>query len=106
MKEETISQAPAEKDAVLGCYIRIALSDGEFDRTWADFDIRSSADVVDVSDAEKLKKLGLSWGDNGGFFKVMGGGTVHKLVALFTSPRLAQDSDQCRPTMFNHWKSN
>ena len=35
-----------EKDVVLGCCIQIALPDGEFDKTWADFDTRSSADVV------------------------------------------------------------
>ena len=51
---------------------------------------------MDVSYAERLKKLGLSWGDNGGFFKVMGGGTVQAQGSMAV-PVEVRGWDACVP---------
>ena len=44
---------------------------------WADFDTRSDADVINTHEATRWRnKHKIPWGESGGSYRVMGGGTV------------------------------
>ena len=61
----------------LGCKVLVLFPHGEEEVVWADFDTRSDADVINTHEATRWRnKHKIPWGESGGSYRVMGGGTV------------------------------
>lgn len=57
--------------------VLVLFPDGEEEVVWADFDTRSDADVINTHEATRWRnKHKIPWGESGGSYRVMGGGTV------------------------------